>query len=238
MRKQLILILIILFSNCALLAQTPRIIQMSIVDIISPKQYDTLTRDGKNEKVIFSVVNHGPDTVRPYDCIFTSTALEGHIYQNSYLCPTRTVLPGDSIILESWVGKTSVWKLDTLRLFVRFQVVHTANTADPIQISGQKSSMIFNTIYYINNIQPGFAPQDHQELNLYPNPASTRLGIMDLYGEVDFELFDINGKKILGRKEYCDGTLHIDVSHLPSGMYILKATSQGKHYSGRFVKGL
>jgi hypothetical protein len=236
MKRLITFILLCSLFSAGLFAQTPRVIKISIVDIVSPKQFDTLTRDGKDEKVLFRIVNHGPDTLKPYDCILTTTSLLGQIYQNGFLCPTRTALPKDTITVETFIRKIHVWGFDTLTISVFVSTVSTAKTDDPILRDGQMYSYALRTIYYNNNIQPGFAPLSNEDLKIYPNPVSSKLSVLDLHGEVNFELVDVSGRQILNGKANCDGVLQIDVSEIPAGVYIIKATSDGRFLTGKFVK--
>ena len=71
--------------------------------------------------------------------------------------------------------------------------------------------------------QPNFA--------LYPNPVNNILYVQTQQISIDGVIYDSLGRKILETTEK-----NIDVSHLPSGMYILKMTNNLQGSSHRFIK--
>lgn len=76
-----------------------------------------------------------------------------------------------------------------------------------------------------------------QHLSIYPNPTNGILNIRiaDLNEGLTVEIFDILGKK-LNTKAFTENNNQIDISDLPVGMYMLKATSSNSSYTTRIIK--
>lgn len=71
---------------------------------------------------------------------------------------------------------------------------------------------------------------ENNTLSIYPNPSSN--GLVNILfdtnqSEVDISLYDISGKNIMTRKLNANGynNIQLNVSHLSSGVYLLKYTS-------------
>ena len=99
------------------------------------------------------------------------------------------------------------------------------------------------SIMYINNITIDFSgldvPEVHYEtfnsLEICPNPASSTIEIKtDLDDEFNVIIYNILGIKVLEKQDFTNGT--IDISTLPSGIYFIKATKDGKGIAKRLVK--
>lgn len=74
-------------------------------------------------------------------------------------------------------------------------------------------------------------PEIHNEsfssLEICPNPASSTLEIKtDLNDEYNVVIYNMMGIKVLEKQDFINGTL--DISALPSGIYFIKATKDGK----------
>jgi len=63
-----------------------------------------------------------------------------------------------------------------------------------------------------------------QNINVYPNPTTNLIKIRSSAIINKIELYDLIGKQVLLTKQ----TNQIDVSHLPSGIYLLKASIKNK----------
>jgi hypothetical protein len=79
-------------------------------------------------------------------------------------------------------------------------------------------------------------------LLLFPNPIGMHLGIIrvlpgkELSGKVNFEIYDVRGVKIhqgvLGAEKVLEVPL---LSHLQTGIYLLRIMAEGYHASGTFI---
>ncbi|ASK30111.1 hypothetical protein CEY12_08280 [Chryseobacterium sp. T16E-39] len=73
----------------------------------------------------------------------------------------------------------------------------------------------------------------HNEISIYPNPATDFINIKNLKGNNNYKIFDISGRIVL------QNLLHeekIDVSSLTKGNYILVITTKDKSQSFKFIK--
>lgn len=82
-------------------------------------------------------------------------------------------------------------------------------------------------------------PEVHYEtfnlLEICPNPASSTVEIKtDLDDEYNITIYNMMGIKVLERQEFTNGTL--DISALPTGIYFIKATKDGKGIAKRIMK--
>ena len=93
---------------------------------------------------------------------------------------------------------------------------------------------ILNNIGPPASIESGFA---HLPLTIYPNPATETIAFQfpsEVQGEVQIELYDLTGKVL--EKRAISPTTSLNISHLPTGIYVLKAYQEGECFSGRFTK--
>lgn len=73
-----------------------------------------------------------------------------------------------------------------------------------------------------------------QELLIYPNPASDQLNLsFSQTGKVEIQMINIYGEMIL--EESLDAKMPLDISTLPSGIYLLKIQQKDRRWIRRFV---
>lgn len=66
------------------------------------------------------------------------------------------------------------------------------------------------------------------DFSIFPNPATTSLALTDAYAGNTIHLFDILGREALSGKVPASGTLTLDVSRLPRGIYMIMLGEHGK----------
>jgi hypothetical protein len=73
-------------------------------------------------------------------------------------------------------------------------------------------------------------------IRLYPNPATDVLRIEGSQGEgpIPFEVFDARGRCVRSGTLFSDVHV-IDLSGMPEGLYVLRASTQGRELNERFV---
>jgi hypothetical protein len=90
-----------------------------------------------------------------------------------------------------------------------------------------------------DNLENKISELNNFEFNIYPNPSSGEfnLKINDLQGidEIKYNLFDINGRKILEKKEFGEEKTKINLSHLNQGVYFLEVGILDKKRMQRIV---
>ena len=84
---------------------------------------------------------------------------------------------------------------------------------------------------------PGMNTTDvnNLELTIYPNPAKSVLNLSADKNISKVELFDLAGKKIQS-KSSDSNEISMNLNHLKSGVYLIKATIDGKIISQKFIK--
>ncbi|HET8838613.1 MAG TPA: T9SS-dependent M36 family metallopeptidase [Flavobacteriaceae bacterium] len=72
---------------------------------------------------------------------------------------------------------------------------------------------------------------------MYPNPTHGTVNIASskIQGEVQVNLFDINGRKVIGRIIDMNGTATLDVSGLSSGIYVVQFISDEKTQTEKLI---
>jgi hypothetical protein len=77
-----------------------------------------------------------------------------------------------------------------------------------------------------------FNPSSHP-LQVYPVPVLDNLFIENLEGTFEYKVCDLSGRMI---SEGVEENKSINVSALPSGIYMLNLVSEGKAYHAKFIK--
>lgn len=72
-----------------------------------------------------------------------------------------------------------------------------------------------------------------QNFLVYPNPVTTLLHIAHSFNSLAYELYSVEGKKV-EKGQITDQ--QIDVSHLPSGIYLLQLAAEDKKEMKKFIK--
>jgi hypothetical protein len=72
---------------------------------------------------------------------------------------------------------------------------------------------------------------------IYPNPAKDKITVQlnELNGTANITVTDINGKMVMQQRS-ADVTTELNISKLPSGIYMVKAIENGKINNWKFVK--
>lgn len=92
----------------------------------------------------------------------------------------------------------------------------------------------------IVNRKPILAEDKRWKLQIYPNPAGEMLNIeieSEFNGPVLFTVYDLSGKKL--KENSCTHkpgteTIHLDIRHLPEGVYVYQIRTSGGSESGLF----
>ncbi|MBN2485784.1 MAG: carbohydrate-binding protein [Bacteroidales bacterium] len=76
--------------------------------------------------------------------------------------------------------------------------------------------------------------QNVNNISFYPNPATDVLNVSVGEGQANFQIYDLNGKLLLGQD--VEGNETIDISSLKQGVYIIKATNSNGQKVERLIK--
>ena len=71
----------------------------------------------------------------------------------------------------------------------------------------------------------GYVNDQNQKFTSYPNPGTDRLNIKTNNNELYFELFDINGRQVIGNKKINDNKPVINTSSLKPGIYFYRLSN-------------
>ncbi|MFT6002575.1 MAG: hypothetical protein ACI95T_001338, partial [Flavobacteriales bacterium] len=77
-----------------------------------------------------------------------------------------------------------------------------------------------------------------EEIKVYPNPFSDIINVDFKTNKTDglIKLFGISGRKILEKKINQDKSININLSKLPSGVYIVSLETNGEMRFAKIVK--
>lgn len=102
-------------------------------------------------------------------------------------------------------------------------------TSAAADVLGQNDTVCVNV-----NLAVGLAELAMDPLNIRPNPASSRVVVEGLKGEVAWQLWDAGGRQAAqGSERATDGRIVLDVEGLPQGNYLLRCVLDGAVLHGR-----
>jgi predicted outer membrane repeat protein len=77
-------------------------------------------------------------------------------------------------------------------------------------------------------------------LRIYPNPAADNVAYValpdEVSGEVQLQIFDLQGRQLLHRTAYGNATVSLDLMGLPNGILVLRVANGGKVGGGLLLK--
>ena len=74
------------------------------------------------------------------------------------------------------------------------------------------------------------------DLRIWPNPANNSLNVVSDNNPIDYiTIMDLSGK-ILMRKNVGNNNTILNISHLPTGTYLLETVCKGEVFVNKFVK--
>ena len=106
------------------------------------------------------------------------------------------------------------------------------------EYTGSDYELVTEETYYYSDDTPTFIRKDAAAVStrVYPNPATDVLNISvkDL-NAFEYKVYDMSGTQVLNGYS-TNATAIINVSDLDRGIYMVKITSEGKSFTGKFVK--
>lgn len=116
---------------------------------------------------------------------------------------------------------------------------HIGNTYHQIVIFPDFASRTMDNVIYFDNVYDGVVTSTENistraiAVELFPNPASNNLTIRSDEYVDNYAIYSLTGELIAYAKNIDN---NIDITQLPKGMYLLKATSKGQTVVEKFVK--
>ena len=102
--------------------------------------------------------------------------------------------------------------------------------------SGSVSLTKDTTLTILMSLETGVSSFIATKIEVYPNPVGDKLSIESAkYFNFNYEIYDITGKQYLSGK-LNSNKASLDVSHLRSGIYILKITDSEGAIRKKFIK--
>ena len=179
---------------------------------------------------------------KPYDAYYEMTR-----YFSGLPCPQPTASFSETVIndmvLQFQDHSSSVthwhWDFGDSTSSEERNPVHTFRTFGHYHVCLSITDTCGSNIYCDSIIlKPnGIASTPESGMLLYPNPVTTTLTIdIPAFNEkLDLAIFMINSKEVLNRK-LADAMTIIDISPLPSGVYIVKVTGETTQIVRKFIK--
>ena len=124
------------------------------------------------------------------------------------------VIPNEHYVFQKWTEDGNVVSIDQEYIFT---------------VTGVRNLVAH--LYYLD----GIGEQTNVAISLYPNPVSDKLTIEATEAIEQVEVFSITGAKVLGMTSHNE-TLEISTANLPSGIYVIRMTTQNATEVRRFVK--
>jgi hypothetical protein len=81
--------------------------------------------------------------------------------------------------------------------------------------------------------------EDISSLTVYPNPATSYITICSLNQDIKnglFEIYDLNGKKVLSQPIVLNNEVKVSLNDLQKGFYIYRLKSDGRSITGKIIK--
>ncbi|MBT3647463.1 MAG: T9SS type A sorting domain-containing protein [Flavobacteriales bacterium] len=160
-----------------------------------------------------------------WEAFVDSTSIGGFINPNNKVA-SLNLYPAVVTATESeyWIDDIS-WSWDTI------PVVPTNDTTQII-IGGDTAWVIDGDTFEMwdgNYVPFGLEEVNNASVSIYPNPATDQLNVA--FGRevsnMDVSLFDIQGKQVLAKLKNVSGRNYsLNVSEIPSGVYVMKGKSK------------
>ena len=111
---------------------------------------------------------------------------------------------------------------------------YASNEGFPVLTVTEQLGIVTSAVYKDDPLL-GIAKQEPKLISrVYPNPAHNLLNIESPHHDVQITICDLSGKTVLQNLPL--GTTSVDISSLPSGVYLLKSTWETDTQWSKFMK--
>ncbi len=107
--------------------------------------------------------------------------------------------------------------------------------AQDIEVGNDGTVLLLKGYAIKGNNASAISSVNTENVKVYPNPATEVLNIRISNNNSNVTIYAANGQKVLD-KNYDAGIAKINVSYLPTGVYTVRISNNGKVYTGKFVK--
>ena len=236
------LMCIMMLANNLLLGQNRnRKARIELLQIISPKVGDTILRDDGFEPLIFSLKNHGPDTIKPYDYILWRGSWSGGVDGTSNMYIGRYMFRGDVDTFKTFIRRRFVMPTTQVEACLTISFIKSANPADSLNVINGITSQQrkCNPIYYDNNFSTSTPDANNKidAFSIYPNPANQCIAITASKEWKQFTIHDMKGLVMKSGKINSEVVSNqLDIQDLPDGQYVVSLHNEYQIQRLRFVK--
>lgn len=209
----------------------------SIVDVVSFRLYDLFLyeNDGPlvldTQKIVNTVSNtiswvHTADIENDGDVdIFTASNDSIHWHENT----------GNGIFEEEKGIKNKTWNFCK---FLTLQNITNDDKLDLLNCGENYVSLFINETNYIPDTTSIVNYNNKIDAKLFPNPAKNTITINfeEIYSDIQFEIYNIEGKIIIEKEIKSSDSIIVDVASLSKGYYIISLILDGYEIKRGFVK--
>jgi hypothetical protein len=174
--------------------------------------------------------------------LFAYSNVDGQSRMMSQWSTDGHFISSELLLASEPLGDGSIVANENGDLLLSCQATSPVNFGNNVSVScpSGHSSAVFALYHNPEFTQPyvGIPSYSHQEqaLQIWPNPARNILNVSNPTESINkVVVTDVNGKVLL--QEMVGGQQSsVNVSSLPSGMYFIKAVSEGKTHVEKFIK--
>jgi len=131
------------------------------------------------------------------------------------------------------LGYYSAFPNKSLGTYIMHKMVYMAVPFECVYPASNRDSLMF----WIDYILLGNTNDNHQhfenKISLFPNPATDKITVKSDFIEINsIELFNLLGEKVYSSSQIIqnNGIVQLDISNLPSGMYVMKISDKQTSY--------
>ena len=216
--------------------------------VLYPSEQFTYVKGYYSDTIQLIYTNLGPDTLfsQADSLILTLRNTVSPSYPKFHrwsFSPAYNIAPGQSSILKFHFDLEQA--VDNDRLSVSFSInrytpsgkgVGTGGTIMPEKQEDWANSGVIIYFHYRSATSSTESDESIPSLSIYPNPVNEvlHLSAENLTGETTFEIFGLNGQRLLHGSLGEEISIH--VNHLPKGIYFIQCRNEHEWFNGRFVK--
>lgn len=181
-----------------------------------------------HQSVVDSIVN---DSLHPLNLILK----DNNVYDWAPQAPTRLVycMNDDQVPFENALLAEAVMQANGAAEVLAYDPYPQGNHSGCVEPAVLYALLFFGTYQQVENLPTATAEAFQRPLKIYPNPAKDRIRTDHPVQDGTLTISSLNGQALL-TQNYSTGT-EVDVSSLPTGMYLLKLQSNDEITFGKLL---